>query len=103
MIERVAVQHRNLGIATLVIGMTRGTLPVPCRVIPPVVARADADIGGDVLVARQAQIPLTVTREHDVTAIAFVFVFGVPVNHFAGHHQFLQLAGKSGRVQATHQ
>ena len=89
-IEGLAVELDNIGVSTLVVGVTILAVLVQSVGLPAVKASTVPAVIGGLLVARDAEAGLRLPGEWLVAAVALLFELGVPGNQRAWHHKRLE-------------
>jgi hypothetical protein len=90
MIEDLAVELYDVGIAPLVIGMTMVAFLFRCLRIASMESFTGLAIGGNVFVAGHAEPRLRSRRKRLVTVAALLFELGVSGRKRPGHHELLE-------------
>jgi hypothetical protein len=96
-IEGRGVQAHDVGLAALVLGMAAGALADAGIGHAAVIALVTLQVGGDFLVAVDAQRALARTVGAIVAIAAGVFELGVRLGNLAGHEQALDRGAMSDR------
>src|SRR5215469_992518 len=78
MIEGLAVEQDDIGIAPLVIGVALAALLLACIRAKPMKPPSRLTVGGDLLVTGQAKLGLRARRERLVTVAALLLELGMP-------------------------
>lgn len=94
-VKDILVEQNHPGAAPLVLRMAMLALFSLDIFTPSVKAPLFFYICGDLLVAIETKALLGGLAEVPVAAGAFIFVFGMPLNHLAGHDELLYAAGLS--------
>lgn len=94
MVERLLIELDDIGITSLVIGVTSKTGTLPCLPEPAMEPRLGSDVSGDIFVAIKTQCPLFVALESCMAGVAVLLSFGVCRDDFAGHDQRLNLCAR---------
>lgn len=86
-VKTAGIELDNIGVTTLMVGVAGFTTDGVSISEPPVIALLLTDIGGDFLMAVQAQRALSSFAERGVALIAIGFILRVPLDQLTGHQQ----------------
>jgi hypothetical protein len=95
-IEGLTVELHNIGVSTLVVGVTMLAVLVQSVGLAAMKAPTVPAIIGGLLVARDAEAGLRLPGEWLMAAVALLFELGVPGNQRARHHKRLEDVLRSG-------
>ena len=77
-IERLAIEPDDVGLAALVVGMAIATFLARHLRLPAMKSRMRQPVGGDLLMAGEAQPALRLARKRDVALQAILLELGMP-------------------------